>query len=97
MTFETAQMIDISDDAFAGLADDRRDQRHAARRHIHDLTGKFTPVGQHVAAQQVDADALKAPTLFAERPQCRSFGRGNAMTAYEASARKPRRAVLTAR
>ena len=61
-------MIDISDNAFARLPGDRRDQRHAARRHIHNLTGEFTPVRQHVAAQQVDAHALKAPALLAERP-----------------------------
>ena len=69
VAFEAAQMIDIGDDAFAGLAAHRRDQGHAAGRHIHDLAGEFPPVGQHVAAEEVDADPLKSPALFAERAQ----------------------------
>jgi hypothetical protein len=32
-------------------------------RHIDDLAGKFAPVRQHVAAEQVHLDALKAPPL----------------------------------
>jgi hypothetical protein len=35
--FQPAQVIDIGDNAFAGLADHRRDQRHAAGGHIHHL------------------------------------------------------------
>ena len=67
--FQSAQVIHIGDHPFAGLAADRRDQRHAAGRHVDHLAGKFAPVRQHVAAQEVDADALKPPTFLAERAQ----------------------------
>ena len=67
LAFEPAEMVDIGDDAFARLADDRRDQRHAAGRHVHDLAGKLAAVGQHIAAEQVDAHALKAAALLAQR------------------------------
>ena len=69
MTFEAAQMIDVGDDPFAGLPLDRRDQGHAAGRHIHHLAGEFAPVRQHVAAEEVDPDPLKSAALFAERAQ----------------------------
>ena len=64
VAFEPAQMIDIGDDALARLAGDRRDQRHAARRHVDDLAGKLAPVRQHVAAEQVDLDALVAAAIL---------------------------------
>ena len=69
LAFEPAQMIDIGDDAFAWCAADRRDQRHAAGRHVDDLTGKFAPVRQHVAAEQIDLHALMAAAVLVERPQ----------------------------
>ena len=69
VAFEPAQMIDVGDDALAGLAGDRRDQCHAAGRHVHHLTGEFAPIRQHIAAEQIDAHALKAAALLAERPQ----------------------------
>jgi hypothetical protein len=57
------------------LAGDRRNQRDAARRHVDDLTGEFAPVGEHVAACDVHAHALKAAAFLAHRPQLRSsFG-----------------------
>ena len=62
--FEPADMIDIGDHAFARLAAHRADDRHAAGRHVEHLTGKFAPVGQHVAAKQIDAHALKAALFF---------------------------------
>jgi hypothetical protein len=40
LAFQTAEVIHIGDDAFADIAADRRDQRHAAGRHIDDLAGK---------------------------------------------------------
>ncbi len=75
VAFEPAEMIDIGDDALARLAGDRRNQCHAAGRHVDDLTGKFTAVRKHVAAEEIDADALKAAALLAHCPQLRSsFG-----------------------
>ena len=73
LALEPAEMIDIGDDPFARLADHRRHQRHAARRHVDHLAGKFAPVLQHIAAEQVDLDALKAPALFGQRQDFR-FG-----------------------
>jgi hypothetical protein len=67
--FEPAQMIHIGDDALALRGGHGRDQRHAARRHVDDLAGKLAAVRQHVAAGQVDFDALVAAAVLAERPQ----------------------------
>ena len=57
-------MVDIGDDPLADFADDRGDHRHAAGRHVNDLARIFLPVGQHVAAQQVDAHALMAAAFL---------------------------------
>ena len=38
-----------------------------------DLTGKFAPIRQHIAAEQIDFDALVAAAVLAERPQTRVF------------------------
>ena len=57
--------------ALALYASDRRDQRHAARRHIDDLAGEFAAVGQHIAAKEVDAHALEAAALLAQGRQTR--------------------------
>ena len=65
--FQPAEMVDIGDDALADLPADRRDQRHAAGRHVDDLAREFAPVGQHVAAEQVDAHALVPPALLGVR------------------------------
>ena len=59
-------MIEGGDDPLAGDAAHRADDRHAAGRHAEHLTGKFTPVGQHVAAKQVHGQALEA-ALFLVR------------------------------
>src|SRR5664280_362360 len=48
----------------------------AARRHVDDLTGKLAPVGQHVAPEQVDLDALRAPALLGQRQRSR-LGQGD--------------------
>ena len=58
LAFEPAEMIDVGDHPFARLAGDRRNQSHAARRHVDDLARKLAPVGQHIAAEQVDPHAL---------------------------------------
>ena len=65
-----------------GAPVDRRDQRHAARRHVDDLAGKLAAVRQHVAAEQVDLDALVAAAILAERPQTSlSFNQSHAINA----------------
>ena len=65
-------MIEIGDDPLAGDAAHRADDRHAAGRHAEHLTGKFTPVGQHVAAKQVHGQALEA-ALFLVRENVEYF------------------------
>jgi hypothetical protein len=60
-----ADMIDIGDHALADLGGYGRNQRHAAGRHIHYLAGIFLPVGEHVAPQQIDVDALKPSPFLA--------------------------------
>ena len=75
VAFEPPEMIDVGDYALARLAGDWRNHCHAAGRHVHDLTGEFAAVGKHIAAEKIDADALKAAALLAHRPQLRSsFG-----------------------
>src|SRR5580692_3266541 len=82
VAFEPAQMIDIGDDALARRAAHRRDQRHAPRRHVDDLAGKLAAVRQHIAAEQVDLDALMAAAVLAERPQTSlSFNQSHAINA----------------
>src|SRR4029077_7136381 len=63
---EPADMIDVGDDAFARDAAHRADDGHAAGRHVEHLTGKLTPVGQHVAAKQVHAHALEAALFLVQ-------------------------------
>ena len=40
-------MVDIGDDAFAGLAADRRDQSDAAGRHVNHLARELAAIGEH--------------------------------------------------
>jgi hypothetical protein len=63
-------MVDISDDAVADVSADGRNQRHAAGRHVHHLAGIFGAVSQHVAAKEIDAHALVAPTLLRVGEDC---------------------------
>ena len=79
LAFEAAEMVDIGDDAFADVAAHRRDQRHAAGRHVDDLAGIFAAVRQHVAAEQVDAHALVAPAFLRHAAAMCDFGCGSAM------------------
>ena len=65
--FEPPHMVHVGDDALARLAGNGRDQRHAAGRHVGDLTGELTPVRQHVAAQEIDGHALETAPFLAER------------------------------
>ena len=60
---QSAQMVDIGNDPIAGLSANRRNHGHAAGRHVYNLAGKFAPVGEHVAAQQIDLHALEAATF----------------------------------
>jgi hypothetical protein len=60
-------MIDIGNHPFAHFPDDRREQRHAAWRHVYDLTRKLSPVRKHVGPPQIDFDALESPPFFFER------------------------------
>ena len=59
-SFETAEMIDVGNDAFALSPGHRRDNRHSSRRHVDDLTGKLAPISQHISAKEIDAHTLKA-------------------------------------
>ena len=67
LALDPADMVEIGDHAVADIADAGRQQGQSARRHIDDLAGKFAPVRQHVAAEQVDFDALEAPSLLGDR------------------------------
>src|SRR5262249_2552561 len=73
LAFQPAEMIDVGDHPLTRLPRDRRDQGHAAGRHVNDLARKLAPVGQHVAAQEVYLDALMAPAFLGERQNHR-FG-----------------------
>ena len=64
---DPADMVEIGDHAVADIADAGRQQGQSTRRHIDDLAGKFAPVRQHVAAQQMDLHPLEAPALFGSR------------------------------
>ena len=66
-------MIDIGNDAFADIAADRRNQGHAAGGHVNNLTGKFAAIGQHVAAEQIDAHTLEAALLLVQRKHVKYF------------------------
>jgi len=55
------------------LPGDRGDQGHATRRHVHDLAGKLTPVGQHIAPEKVYFHALMPPAFLGQRQDHR-FG-----------------------
>ena len=67
LALDPADMVEIGDHAVADIADAGRQQRQAARRHIDDLAGKLAPVRQHVAAEQMHLDPLKAPPLLGGR------------------------------
>src|SRR5579884_1079339 len=99
VALESAQMVDIGDDALARRAAHRSDQCHAARRHIDDLARKLAAVRQHVAAEQVDLDALMTAAILAERPQARSCfsSQSHGFIVPVARNRKPRAAILMAR
>ena len=66
-TLEPAQMVDVSDDAFARLTRDRRIERHASRRHVDHLTRIFPAIRQHVAAEKVNLHALMPPAFLSQR------------------------------
>ena len=66
-------MVEIGDHAVADIADAGRQQGQSARRHVNNLARKFTAVRQHIAAEQVDADALMAPAFLGMRQRVR-FG-----------------------
>jgi hypothetical protein len=48
-------------------------KRHTTRGHVDNLTGVFTSVCQHVAAEQVNLHALMTPALLGRRQNYR-FG-----------------------
>jgi len=56
-------MVDIGNDAVSDITRHRRDQRDAARGHVNDLAGIFSPIRQHVTAEKVHRDAL-VPSAF---------------------------------
>ena len=64
---DPADMVEIGDHAITDIADARRQQGEAPRRHIDDLARKLAAVGQHVAAQQVHGNTLMPPPLFRRR------------------------------
>ena len=76
IALKPAEMVHVGDDAFAGVADDRRDNGDAAGRHVDDLARKFAPVGQHVAPEQINLDALVASALLGQRQRSR-LGQGD--------------------
>ena len=49
--------------------------RDAAGRHVDDLAGKLAPVGQHVAAEQIDFDSLMAPAFLGQGQHSRLWQR----------------------
>jgi hypothetical protein len=72
-SFEPTEVIDVGNDAFARLADDRRKQGNAAWRHVQDLARELTAIRQHVAPKQIDADTLKSAALLLVRQDYRLF------------------------
>ena len=73
LAFQAAQMVHVSNDAVADGARNRREQGDTAGRYVDDLTGEFAAIRQHIAALQVDPDALMPPALFGVRQRVR-FG-----------------------
>jgi hypothetical protein len=71
LAFEPAEMIGIGDHSFARIAYDRRNHGHAARRYVDHLARKFAAIGQHVASEQVDLDALMPPAFLGPRHNSR--------------------------
>ena len=67
MAFQAAQVIYLGYVAIADVAAHRREQCHATRRHVDHLAGKLAAIRQHVAAEQIDADALVAPAFLGMR------------------------------
>jgi hypothetical protein len=63
LTLEAADMLEIGDDARADLALDRRQKKGAAGRDVDGLARVFVTVGEHVAPEQRDANALMPPPL----------------------------------
>ena len=60
---DATEVIEISNDAFAELDADRRQQRRAAGGCIHQPAGVLLLVGTHEAAEQGDREPLVAPTI----------------------------------
>ena len=94
-------MVHIGDNALAGLTGHGSLKRHAARRHVDNLTREFTPVRQHVAAEQVNLHALMAPA-FLGRGRITGLVRGSAIAAgigkrLFSAASEPRSLSLTLR
>ena len=71
LALEPAEMIDIGDHPVAELRRPQAPSQNAARRHIDDLAGIFAPVGQHVAAEQIDLHPLVFAALLGERKDFR--------------------------
>ena len=69
LAFKPAEVVDIGNDAIPRRARHGRDQSHATGRHIDDLAGKLAAIRQHIAAEQVDLDALVAAAVLIQRPQ----------------------------
>ncbi len=68
LAFDAADMVEISHHALADIAGAGRQHGDAARRHVDHLAGKFAPIRQHVASQQMNFHTLKASPLFSGRP-----------------------------
>jgi hypothetical protein len=60
---DATEVIEISNDAFAELDADRRQQRRAACGCIDQPAGVLLLVGTHEAAEQGDREPLVAPTI----------------------------------
>ena len=60
-------MVDIGDHALPRLPGHGRLDGDVAGRHVDDLAGEFPPVREHVAPQQIDANALEPASLVVER------------------------------
>ena len=73
--FQSADVIHIGDHALGYLSANRREECHAARRHVGDVAGKLAPIGQHETAEEIDLDPLKTPAFLAQRQDYGFFQR----------------------
>ena len=63
-SFEPPEMVNIGNDAFTLCTGNWCHNRHAAGRHVDDLTGELTPIRQHISAKQIDTHTLEASPLI---------------------------------